>query len=164
MLPDQSPQCLISQVMTRNLRNAPEVVVVCFTVLGGTARAHRTPAQKRAGFPGTNIEKGSRVAQKGIAFPLHFRFHDRTCTPAQSGTSRLHICNCCNRTIKIISGWCSTGGPGSLRRCACERPCTHSRLCCAGSRWGRSRRPGPHPAMSTCEWVETGSNSGVRQY
>ena len=28
------------------------VVVVCFTVLGGTARAHRTPAQKRAGFPG----------------------------------------------------------------------------------------------------------------
>ena len=38
------------------------VVVVCFTVLGGTARAHRTPAQKRAGFPGTNIEKGSRVA------------------------------------------------------------------------------------------------------
>ena len=38
------------------------VVVVCFTVLGGTARAHRTPAQQRAGFPGTNIEKGSRVA------------------------------------------------------------------------------------------------------
>ena len=37
-------------------------LVVCFTVLGGTARAHRTPAQKRAGFPGTNIEKGSRVA------------------------------------------------------------------------------------------------------
>ena len=37
--------------------------VVCFTVLGGTARAHRTPAQKRAGFPGTNIEKGSRVAK-----------------------------------------------------------------------------------------------------
>ena len=35
--------------------------LVCFTVLGGTARAHRTPAQKRAGFPGTNIEKGSRV-------------------------------------------------------------------------------------------------------
>ena len=28
---------------------------------GRTARAHRTPAQKRAGFPGTNIEKGSRV-------------------------------------------------------------------------------------------------------
>ena len=39
-----------------------KAVVVCFTVLGGTARAHRTPAQKRAGFPGTNIEKGSRVA------------------------------------------------------------------------------------------------------
>ena len=38
------------------------VVVVCLTVLGGTARAHRTPAKKRAGFPGTNIEKGSCVA------------------------------------------------------------------------------------------------------
>ena len=33
------------------------VVVVCFTVVGGTARAHRTPAQKRVGFPGTNVER-----------------------------------------------------------------------------------------------------------
>ena len=35
--------------------------MVCVTVLGGTARAHRTPAQGRAGLPGTNMEKGSQV-------------------------------------------------------------------------------------------------------
>ena len=34
---------------------------MCFAVLRGTARAHRTPAPKGARFPGTTIEKGSQV-------------------------------------------------------------------------------------------------------
>ena len=63
-VPSAQPHTLVPMSQGPGQGNPAQaiVVVVCFTVLGGTARAHKTPAQKRAGFPGTNIEKGSRVA------------------------------------------------------------------------------------------------------
>ena len=65
-------------------------VEVCFTVLGGTARAHRTPAQNGQYFL---VPTEKRLTAVAIAYPVHACTQVQDLTPAQLALFKFVGCN-----------------------------------------------------------------------
>ena len=131
--------------------------VVCFTVLGGTARAHRTPARKRAGFPGTNIEKGSRLRCDSSGSSMLRRMCRAMETrwwcrfPCIAGAAAGHACTYVYGTGGYPVAATATGGNRALLHVptwvtAPKEACPAKPCCSCGTRG----TPGTGPRLQEC--------------